>query len=116
MVLHNFIVGEGPIEVGVSHGDLVVAEVNEAITAEVIDPDDIIAMERARRPVRRIGTFSGGFVNETLNDGIPIRRALRFSVGNDNMLDIWFKNLGGAALTTGSRMEWHGTLYGRWQR
>ncbi len=51
--------GEGPIGVGFTHNDLSVTEVAEALVAEVTDPSDIIARERAARPVRRTGQFPG---------------------------------------------------------
>ncbi len=108
--------GETPLEFGVTHSDLSVAEVDEALTAEVTDPDDIIAKERARRPVRRIGLFNGVSTQQQFNDGNPKRVKIKFSIGNGFNLDFWIKNRSGAILTTGAIVEFSGTLFGRWQR
>ncbi len=56
--------GEVPIEVGYAHSDLSVSEIKEALEAELTDPDDIIAKEHARRPVRRAGQFGAGSVSD----------------------------------------------------
>lgn len=107
---------EGPITVGLSHGDLSVVEVAEADDASLQDPDDIIQRERARRPVRRIGKFSGATARENLNNGVPIRRRLGFSVGDGHSLVVWARNRSGANLTGSMRVTHDGVLYGRWQR
>ncbi len=108
---------ENPITFGVAHSDLSVGEISEALEAEVTSPDDIIAKERARRPVRRFGTFSKGTVTEeTVNDGITKRNKVMMSIGNGFNLAWWVRNQSGAILTTGSFMEYQGTLFGRWQR
>ncbi len=107
---------EGPLQVGFSHGDLTVAEVSEALTAELTDPDDIIAKERARRPVRRAGQFSGLNTDDILNDGRLLRTKMRISVGDSHVINAFIKNRSGAALTTGANLGVTGILYGRWQR
>ncbi len=109
--------GQGPIPVGYSHSDLTVAEIGEALSAELTDPDNIIQKERARRPVRRAGAFQGKVGgNETLNDGNLIRTQIKFTVGNDFQLQFWAVNRSGAVLTTGATLRINGTLYGRWRR
>ncbi len=108
--------GENPISVGFSHSDLSPGEVLEALKADLSNPDDIIAKERARRPVRRTGVFAGAAVIQTLNDGKSIRQKIKFSVGNGFDLDAWFWNRSGGALQTGTIIEVDGTIYGRWQR
>ncbi len=107
---------EGPISVGWAHSDLSVTEVNEALVAEVTDPDDIIAAERAKRPVRRSGIFPIILANEALNDGRLLKTKLKFTIGNDFNLNFWVKNLSGAALTTGAAVEVTGTIFGNWRR
>ncbi len=107
---------EVPIFIGLNHGDLSVGEILEAINAELTDPDDIIAKERARRPVRKIGGFSGSLAEPIINDGKKIRQKVGFSVGDGHTLDLWAKNQSGAALTTGGIIEFDGVIYGRWQR
>lgn len=109
---------EGPVQVGVSHGDLTDSEVLEALDASLTDPDDIIAKERSRRPVRRVGAFPLAVATaEVLNHGVQVRTPLRFSIGDGHSLDVWALNAGqNANLTTGARVRAAGTLYGRWQR
>ncbi len=115
--LRNLTAGEGPIIVGWSHGDLSVAEILEALEANLTDPDDIIAKERSRRPVRKAGAFDGLGGDLVLNDGKPIRTKLRFSVGDAHALRFWALNRSATTnLTTGSVLRVSGTLYGRWQR
>ncbi len=107
---------EGPIAVGITHGDLTVGEVAEALDAELLTPDNIIQNERNRRPVRRSGVFDGLNSNQSLNDGKMIRTKGKFSVGNDHFLGLWVRNLSGGTLTTGAKLQAQGTIYGRWQR
>ncbi len=114
--LRDLTPGEGPIIVGFAHGDLSVGEIAENLNAEVTDPDDIIARERARRPVRKAGQFTGLLANEALNDGKKLRTRLKFSVGEGHNLAFWARNDSGATLTTGAILNLSGTLYGRWQR
>ncbi len=106
--------GEGSFEVGTAHGDLAASEVQEALDAEVINPSDIIAKERARRPVRRYGVFLGVAATEVLFDGQLVRKTHKFSVGETN-LNIFATNRSGGAYTTGTVVQYQGTIYGRWQ-
>ncbi len=116
-IIRDLTGGEVPLYIGLAHGDLSVGEILEALNAEVINPDDIIARERARRPVRKIGGFADGIgVNLSLNDGRKIRQKVGFSVGEGFSLDVWIKNQSGATLTTGAILEIDGVIYGRWQR
>ncbi len=116
-ILEGMVSEEGPISVGFAHGDLTIAEILENLDAELTDPDDIIQKERARRPVRRAGTFPVQVVNSVLNNGVPIRTPIRFSVGNDHDISFWAVNRSGATISAASqRLEVAGTLYGRWQR
>lgn len=105
---------EGPIQVGFAHSDLSVSEVAEALSAEVVDPSDIIARERSRRPVRRSGVFPGISTQGVLNDGKVIRTKLKFSMSIAKTLNIWALNQSGATLTTGAVLEVQGVIYGRW--
>ncbi len=116
----NGIDGEGPIAVGFAHSDLIGTEILEALEVELTDPDDIIARERSRRPVRRAGMFreaGTGHLAEVLNGGNLIRTKMRFSVGDGHNLDAWALNRGNANLSGGSQtLEIEGTIFGRWQR
>ncbi len=108
--------GEGTFEVGFSHGDLSATEVEEALSAEVINPDDIIARERARRPVRRAGRFLGLLADEVLFDGRELRNTIKFSVGNGFALQAFAANRSGGSFTSGTIVDVVGTIYARWQR
>ena len=115
--IHTLTAGQVPIVVGWAHGDLTNAEISEAVTAEQTDPDDIIAREKARRPVRTVGVFAeGGTADMSLNDGVQLRTKIKFSVGDGHGLNFWVFNRSDNTLTTGAVVSAFGTLYGRWQR
>ncbi len=105
---------EGSISVGFAHNDLSVAEIAENLVAEITDPSDIIARERARRPVRKVGKFIGQEVAEQLFDGVMRRTKLKFPIGEGHGLAMWAVNRSGAAFSTGTNMIVEGVLYGRW--
>lgn len=108
--------GEGPVELGIDHGDLTNTEVIEALEAELTDPDDIIARERARRPVRRFGFCDMVTQDGVHNDGRTTRVPVRFSVGDGKALEAFALNRSGGPLTPGVTMSFNGTIFGRWQR
>ncbi len=105
---------EGPIAVGICHDDLSVAEVAEALNAELSDPSDIIQRERARRPVRRSGVFPGLSTHEAINHGNVIRTTIKFSIHDGHNLALYAFNKSGAILTTGAFIKFQGVLFGRW--
>lgn len=108
--------GEGPLQIGVNHGDLTMTEVGECLDSNLSDPDDIIAREQSRRPVRSLGHLHGIGTDEVMNDGKPIRQKLKFMVGSGHNIDVWLRNKSGAQLTTGAVLVLTGVIYGRWVR
>lgn len=115
--LQDAVATEGPLAFGFSHDDLTGTEVTECLGAELTDPDDIIAKERARRPVRRAGVFHSLSTNEAVNDGMPVRTKCKFSVGDGHNIHAWVYNQSGGALTVGNAIvNILGTVYGSWQR
>ncbi len=109
--------GESALAVGYAHDDLNVTEILEALTAELTDPDDIIAKERARRPVRKVGAFVNSVdSSKVLNNGVNIRTKIRISIGDGHALAFYAFNKSGATLTTGAIIQLSGVIYGRWQR
>ncbi len=108
--------GEGPIGVGFTHNDLTVAEVAEALLAQMVDPSDIIARERNRRPVRRVGAFPGSATNEVLFDGVEKRTPIKFVIGDGHQLAMYAINRSNAQLTGGQRIDVMGVIYGKWLR
>ncbi len=106
-----------PTQYGVAHSDLSVTEIGENLDAEMTSPDDIIAKERSRRPVRSAGYLRGGnLAIEVRQETDKVRIPCRFSIGDGFNLSCWVKNKSGSALTTGAVQEWFGTMFGRWQR
>lgn len=105
--LHNLTAGEGPVVVGVSHGDYTDAEIEEALEAGSggWTKADKVSAEQANRLVREIGTFSGEATEETLNEGRPIKTKLNWGLATGQQLKIWAWNKSGGPLTTGSSVK-----------
>ncbi len=112
--LTGFTSGEGPIVVGIANGDLSNTEIGEALDAQPTSQTDIIANERRRRPVRRMGVFSGVAVSETLNDGKAIRQKLFTTLDEGTELLVWARNQDTSALTTGATVDVFGKVYAEW--
>ena len=108
--------GEGPLIVGYHHGALTVAQVAENLDANLLEPDNIISREFARRPVRRTGVFAGANVGFVLNNGNFIQQKVKFSVGSGHAIKAFVRNQRSSALTSGTTIEVQGTLHGKWQR
>ncbi len=106
--------GEAPIFVGLNNGDLSVTEIKEALQALPASRSDIVSRERARRPVRRVGGFSGQS-GQSLNDGKPIRTTIKMYLAESTELEMFALNNSGATLTTGGVIDVYGVLYGEWR-
>ncbi len=106
--------GEGPLIVGIAHGDYSVTEIKENLDVDYTDPEDKINRERAGRLVRRVGQFHGLAAEEALADGEEILTKCKFVVGNSRSLDGFVMNRSGATLTTGTIIRFAGTVSGRW--
>lgn len=107
--------GEGPIAVGVAHGDFTAAEVEEYLELNYQDPHNKIDAERATRGrwIRTIAIFDGVASDEKVNNGVNIRTKLNFLI-EDEGFNIWAWNKDSSSLTTGSVIECVATIYGRW--
>ncbi len=106
--------GEGPITVGLAHGDYTAAEIEECLEAQASwDEGDKVAQEQARRKVRTVGIFPGVAALEVLNDGRPIKTKLGFRVQIGETLSLWFWNKDSATLTTGTMIETQGGISAR---
>lgn len=115
----NLTPGQDPILVGIAHGDLSVTEITEALDASPTGPRDIVANERAKRPVRRAGQFANPNATAqeqvALNDGKAIRTTCKFLVSDGVPLNMYAVNRSGAALsTTDPIVTFNGTVYGKW--
>ncbi len=106
--------GEGPLRVGVAHGDYVVSEIKEYLDVDMSDPGDKIAIERGRRQIRRAGVFTGLDADEALFDGMQRRVPLKFIINDTKALNLYLHNQSGATLTTGTTLQVDGQVYGRW--
>ncbi len=106
---------EGPIEVGINHDDYSVTEIAEALDAEVVDPGNKIAMERARRLVHSHAKFPVALANESLNNGLEKRYTVKWMIQQGHQLGVWARNKSGTALTTGAIISITGVMHGYWR-
>ncbi len=94
---------DGPIIVGVCHGDYTVAEVEEWYEASAAwQVNDKIAQEQASRKCRIVGTLLSSDGEFSLNDGKPVTTKLGWRMNDGEDLKFWAYNDGAALLTTGS--------------
>ncbi len=92
--------GEGPKTLIVAHSDYTDAEVAEWFNSVgAWDQGDLVALERARRKCRVIGTFTGITADEGLNDNKPVTTKLGWRVDSGDTLQ--FGLLSEVATTTG---------------
>ncbi len=106
--------GEGPMSVGVAHGDYSDAEIEEWLEQQAsLDESDKIAQEQGRRLCRKIGMFSGNEVSEMLNNGTKIRIPLRFKLRGGELLRLWVANEDNTILATGTIVSMVGDLFYR---
>jgi len=106
--------GEGPLTVGVAHGDYTAAEIEEHL--DVIgswDSGDKILNEQRRRKVRTVGSFPNSVEDEVLNDGRLIKTKLGFVVEIGETLSTWAWNRSAATIATGVLVVIDGGLNAR---
>lgn len=105
--------GEGPISLGLAHGDYTDAEKEAWLESQAgFDTGDLVSQEVNRRKCREVGSFDGQATTEKLNLGTKVRTPLRFALEEGKNLDIWAYNEG-AQLTTGTVVEVSGKIYWR---
>lgn len=105
--------GEGPVIVGLAHGNYSLAEIEEWIEnslGQVTGPNDLVEREVANRLIRQIGSFEG---DGPLNDGKPIKTRLNWLVADGHRLLFWTYNQG-SQLTTGAQVRVTGQTNGFW--
>ncbi len=113
--------GDGPIQVGVAHGDYTLAQIEEYLElATSWNETDLIDKEVQSRKIRRIGVFdspqSGSSGAYSLNDGKAITTKLNWIMTNGQGLNFFFYNLGTSALATTSpnvNVNGHANLWPR---
>lgn len=110
----GFTAGEGPIQIGLVHNDLTVAETAEALDATPGQPSDIIEREQASRPVRQVGFASIIEPSGVLSDGRLMKTKLMIKLDDGFSINLWARNISGAQLTTGGIVLANGHLFGVW--
>ncbi len=108
--------GEGPRRIGFAHGDYSITEISECLDVTLLGPDNKIEQERSKRLVRTIGKLKANASEESLNEGLPIRKKIGWVIGDGEVFNLWHRNLSLATLTTGSSISAEGLIYGRWLR
>ncbi len=98
--------GDGPILVGLAHGDYSDSEIEVWIeTTGSWDETDLVQQEVGSRKIRRVGIFDNPVdeaASVTLNDGKPIKTKLNWILTQGQTLRLWAYNLGTSALATTS--------------
>ncbi len=112
-------VNDGPLVVGVSHGDYTSTEIEEWVQSiDSWEETDQIGQEVGRRKIRRIGQFE---VPPTitpedtvvLNDGKMITTKCKYVLSTGQTVRFWVFNQGTGALTTGAvlKVQGHANLW-----
>ncbi len=113
---------DGPITVGISHGDYTDVEIAEWMdnTASWSEAD-LVQQEVAKRKIRKVGTFLGPGVGGATNrsvlaDGRLIKTKLNWILTTGQTLRMWAMNEGASALGTTApiiRVNGHVNLWPR---
>jgi len=107
--------GEGPVMIGLAHGDYTITEIKEAIEADVTSQGTKIEQEQARRQVRDVGYIGDVGPGIQFNDGKIKRTKLGFSIEDGQDVQGFAYNLHGSPLTTGGSLEVTGKIYVNWK-
>ncbi len=117
--------GQGdPMSIGIAHSDYSATEILEHISVALAGPGSKIEQERSRRLIRKTGVFqqqgnqddSFTSMNMIGRDGSRIvRTTLKFTAQSGKALNLYVHNRSGGALSTGSVLEFDGTIFGRWR-
>ncbi len=110
--------GDGPIMVGLAHGDYSNTEIEEFIENQGSwNEGDKIARERGARQIRMVGIFENPAdeaESVVLNDGKPIKTKMNWILNQGITLKLWAYNLGTSALATTApivQAEGHANLW-----
>ncbi len=112
--------GDGPILVGIAHGDYTAAEIEEVIEmTDSWDEGNLVEQELGKRKIRKIGVFHSPQASTegvSLNDGRPIKTKLNWILNQGQTLQVWAYNMGGSAFATTTptvHLEGHANLWPR---
>ncbi len=96
--------GDGPIYLGVAHGDYTLAEIEEFIeTTNSWDEGNLISQEIAKRKIRIAGIIQSSDAPadvQVLNDGKPVKLKLNWILLQSQTLQAFAYNSGSSALAT----------------
>ena len=110
---------DGPIMVGVAHGDYSMAEIEAVIENQGSwNEGDLVNQETQKRWVRKLGVFKfplGTDGVESLWDGAERKFKLNWILMQGQILSLWVYNLGTSAIDTGAKvyLEGHANLWPR---
>lgn len=109
---------EGPLLLGLASADLGDTEILECLEAHQTGPDDIVANERAHRPVWPIAILSQhGQASQVAGfDGRPIVWDKRWTFNRASGWRWFVYNMRDVALTTGADLMLVAKIYGVWVR
>lgn len=106
---------DGPVLVGLAHGDYTAAEIEQVIeNAGSWDEGDLVNQEVGKRKVRIVGTFRAtGVAAEAaqtfvLNEGRPITTKMGWILTTGKGIDFWAYNQGTGALVAGAFLHIYG--------
>ncbi len=106
---------DGPIIVGIAHGDYTAVEIEEFLeNSGSWTEGNLVQQEVAKRKVRVVGTFravaAAAEATQTyvLNEGRPIRTKCGWILTTGQTIDAWAYNAGSDAITTGSKVSVYG--------
>ncbi len=109
---------DGPIVVGIAHGDYTAAEIEEWLeNSGGWNEGDLVAQEIAKRKIRRVGVFATSGVTATDTDVLEEGRQITTKCGwillQGQTLSIWAYNMGESAPATGAivRVQGHANLW-----
>ncbi len=105
--------GEGPLAVGIAHGDYSDAEILECLKADTLDLANKIEREQAKRLVRSVGYITGLDADGAMNDGKMIRVKSRFHLEEGQNMKFWVWNRSKGALSTGADVQVFGSHFAR---
>ncbi len=110
------VVLDGPIIVGVSHGDLTGAEVEEALESIVLGNDNIVANEQAMRPVWPLEVFIIPDADSADNATLVRKGTFkpRWTFPNPAGWRWWVYNNSDAQLVTGTNLNILAKCFGVW--
>ncbi len=103
--------GDGPLMVGLAHGDYTAAEIEEAIEATGSwDQSNKVVQEQARRKVRRSGTFDGLLASEKISQGDLVFQKLGFVIEDGETIAAWARNTDADARAASGTINFNGLI------